>query len=149
MNRIRAAKEMCLSPPTTSEGTAILSQRQGILVAWEQSNRLGERVCDLLYSISDNSPRLAGHRGQSRFPQFRRHNWGKFQIALGIERRAPSGLLRCVMVFCSCRSRTAQLCTIRAIEATNDHTVLSKVAEELRTTYPYSVWASKAIPWLH
>jgi len=32
--------------------------------------------------------------------------------------------------------------------ATHDHTVLSKVAEELRTTYPSSVWASKAIPWL-
>jgi hypothetical protein len=29
-----------------------------------------------------------------------------------------------------------------------DHTVLGKVAEELRTTYPSSVWASKAIPWL-
>jgi hypothetical protein len=34
-------------------------------------------------------------------------------------------------------------------KATNDHTVLGKVAEELRTTYPSSVWASKAIPWLH
>lgn len=33
-------------------------------------------------------------------------------------------------------------------KATNDHTVLSKVAEELRSTYPSSVWASKAIPWL-
>ena len=33
-------------------------------------------------------------------------------------------------------------------KATNDHTVLSKVAEELRTTYSSSVWASKAIPWL-
>jgi hypothetical protein len=32
--------------------------------------------------------------------------------------------------------------------ATHDHTVLSKVAEELTTTYPSSVWASKAIPWL-
>ena len=32
---------------------------------------------------------------------------------------------------------------------TNDHTVLGKVAEELRNTYPSSVWASKAIPWLH
>ena len=40
----------------------------------------------------------------------------------------------------------------RAVEfykATNDHTVLGKVAEELRSTYPSSVWASKAIPWLH
>jgi len=27
--------------------------------------------------------------------------------------------------------------------------VLGKVAEELRSTYPASVWASKAIPWLH
>lgn len=34
-------------------------------------------------------------------------------------------------------------------KATNDHTLLSKVAEELRRTYPSSVWASKAIPWLH
>lgn len=34
-------------------------------------------------------------------------------------------------------------------KASNDHTVLGKVAEELRTTYPSSVWASKAIPWLH
>ncbi len=34
-------------------------------------------------------------------------------------------------------------------KATNDHTVLGKVAEALRKTYPSSVWASKAIPWLH
>ena len=34
-------------------------------------------------------------------------------------------------------------------KATNDHTVLGKAAEELRNTYPSSVWASKAIPWLH
>ncbi len=33
-------------------------------------------------------------------------------------------------------------------KASNDHTVLGKVAEELRSTYPSSVWASKAIPWL-
>jgi hypothetical protein len=33
-------------------------------------------------------------------------------------------------------------------KATNDHTVLSKVTEELRKTYPSSVWAVKAIPWL-
>jgi len=33
-------------------------------------------------------------------------------------------------------------------KATNDHTVLGKIAEELRSTYPSSVWASKAIPWL-
>lgn len=33
-------------------------------------------------------------------------------------------------------------------KATNDHTVLGKVAEELRQKYPNSVWASKAIPWL-
>jgi len=32
--------------------------------------------------------------------------------------------------------------------ATHDHTVLSKVAEELRRTYPSSESASKAIPWL-
>ena len=32
--------------------------------------------------------------------------------------------------------------------ATHDHTVLSNVAEELRRTYPSSVWASKAMPWL-
>ena len=34
-------------------------------------------------------------------------------------------------------------------KATNDHTVLGKVAEELRSAYPSSVWASKSIPWLH
>ena len=34
-------------------------------------------------------------------------------------------------------------------KATNDHTVLGKVAEELRSTHPSSVWASKATPWLH
>jgi hypothetical protein len=33
-------------------------------------------------------------------------------------------------------------------KASNDHTVLGKVAEELRSKYPSSVWASKAIPWL-
>ena len=32
--------------------------------------------------------------------------------------------------------------------ATHDHTVLGKVAEELKAAYPSSVWASKAIPWL-
>jgi Protein of unknown function, DUF255 len=31
--------------------------------------------------------------------------------------------------------------------ATHDHTVLARVAEDLRNTYPSSVWASKAIPW--
>lgn len=34
-------------------------------------------------------------------------------------------------------------------KATNDHTVLGKVADELRSTYPSSLWASKSIPWLH
>ena len=33
-------------------------------------------------------------------------------------------------------------------KAANDHTVLSKFAEELRSSYPSSVWASKATPWL-
>ena len=33
-------------------------------------------------------------------------------------------------------------------KATNDHTVLGKVAEELHAQYPASVWAAKAIPWL-
>ena len=33
-------------------------------------------------------------------------------------------------------------------KATNDHTALGRVAEELRRSYPSSVWASKAIPWL-
>jgi hypothetical protein len=33
-------------------------------------------------------------------------------------------------------------------KATNDHTVLGRVAVELQRTYPSSVWASKAIPWL-
>ena len=32
---------------------------------------------------------------------------------------------------------------------THDHTVLAEFAEELRSSYPSSVWASKAIPWLH
>lgn len=32
--------------------------------------------------------------------------------------------------------------------ASHDHSVLGKVAEELRSKYPSSVWASKAIPWL-
>ena len=34
-------------------------------------------------------------------------------------------------------------------KATNDHTVLGQVAEDLKSKYPDSVWASKAIPWLH
>lgn len=33
-------------------------------------------------------------------------------------------------------------------KATNDHTVLGTVAEELRSKYSSSVWASKSIPWL-
>ena len=33
--------------------------------------------------------------------------------------------------------------------ANHDHTVLGKVAEELRSSYASSVWASKSIPWLH
>ena len=33
-------------------------------------------------------------------------------------------------------------------KATNDHTVLAKVAEDLSRQYPSSVWASKGIPWL-
>lgn len=33
-------------------------------------------------------------------------------------------------------------------KATNDHTVLGKVAEEISTRYPKSVWAAKVIPWL-
>jgi TolA-binding protein len=33
--------------------------------------------------------------------------------------------------------------------ATHDHRVLGKVAEELQSKYPSSVWTSKAIPWLH
>jgi hypothetical protein len=33
--------------------------------------------------------------------------------------------------------------------ASHDHAVLGKVAEELRSSYPSSVWASKSIPWLH
>jgi hypothetical protein len=32
--------------------------------------------------------------------------------------------------------------------ASHDHTILGKVAEDLRTTYPSSVWATKAVPWL-
>ena len=33
-------------------------------------------------------------------------------------------------------------------KATNDHTVLGKVAEELQAHHPGSAWAAKAIPWL-
>lgn len=33
-------------------------------------------------------------------------------------------------------------------KATNDHTVLGQVAEDLRSKYPSSVWAEKAVPWL-
>ena len=33
-------------------------------------------------------------------------------------------------------------------KATNDHTVLGKVAGELRSKFPKSVWAGKAVPWL-
>lgn len=33
-------------------------------------------------------------------------------------------------------------------QASHDHTVLGKVAEDLRQKYPSTVWASKAIPWL-
>ena len=33
-------------------------------------------------------------------------------------------------------------------QATHNHTALSEGAEALRNTYPSSVWASKAIPWL-
>jgi hypothetical protein len=32
--------------------------------------------------------------------------------------------------------------------ATHDHTVLGKVAVELRNSYASSVWASKSVPWL-
>ena len=33
-------------------------------------------------------------------------------------------------------------------KATHDHTALGKVAEDLRSQYPSSVWTAKAIPWL-
>ncbi|PYV67210.1 MAG: hypothetical protein DMG96_39960 [Acidobacteria bacterium] len=33
-------------------------------------------------------------------------------------------------------------------KATDDHTVLSRVAEDLRSQFAESVWAVKAIPWL-
>ena len=33
-------------------------------------------------------------------------------------------------------------------KATNDHTVLGQVAEELRKNSPDSVWTKKAAPWL-
>jgi TolA-binding protein len=33
--------------------------------------------------------------------------------------------------------------------ANHDHSVLSKVAESLRSAYPSSIWASKALPWQH
>ncbi len=32
---------------------------------------------------------------------------------------------------------------------TNDHNLLTKVAETLEKDYPNSVWAAKAIPWSH
>ena len=38
---------------------------------------------------------------------------------------------------------------ISQYSVSHDHTVLARVAEELRSSYPSSVWASKAIPWLH
>jgi TolA-binding protein len=34
-------------------------------------------------------------------------------------------------------------------KATNDHTVLGQVAETLKQKYPDSLYAEKAIPWLH
>jgi TolA-binding protein len=34
-------------------------------------------------------------------------------------------------------------------KATNDHTVLSKVAETFTKKYQDSVWALRSIPWLH
>lgn len=34
-------------------------------------------------------------------------------------------------------------------KAAKDRTVLGKAAEELRSAYPSSVWASKARPWVH
>ncbi len=33
-------------------------------------------------------------------------------------------------------------------KATKDHTALAQVADDLQRTYPSSVWASKAVPWL-
>ena len=39
-------------------------------------------------------------------------------------------------------------CAVARYKATSDHTVLGKVAEELRHAHPNSIWASKAIPWL-
>jgi TolA-binding protein len=33
-------------------------------------------------------------------------------------------------------------------KGTNDHTVLSAVAQELQEKAPQSVWAKKALPWL-
>jgi TolA-binding protein len=33
-------------------------------------------------------------------------------------------------------------------KATNDHTILGQVAEELQREAPESVWAKKASPWL-
>jgi hypothetical protein len=38
--------------------------------------------------------------------------------------------------------------TVAHYTATNDHTVLGKVAENPRSAYPSSVWASTALPWL-
>ena len=34
-------------------------------------------------------------------------------------------------------------------KATNDHTVLGQVADELKEKYGESVWAVKALPWSH
>ena len=33
-------------------------------------------------------------------------------------------------------------------KTTKDHAVLAKLATDLRSAYPASVWSSKAIPWL-
>ena len=52
------------------------------------------------------------------------------------------------LVLCLAPINPARLAAAR-YKATSDHTVLGKVAEELRSTYSTSVWASKAIPWLH
>ncbi len=53
-----------------------------------------------------------------------------------------------IVVLCSeGRTHPGGLSKVMAhYKATNDHTVLGKVAEQPRTIYPSSVWASKAIP---
>ena len=39
--------------------------------------------------------------------------------------------------------------SVAEYKRTSDHSLLSKVQEDLKRSYPGSVWASKALPWAH